>query len=146
MLAGAEVVGATFDTFQARADLELPERLMAALEAGEAAGGDRRGRQSAAMLLTTTEDFPDLDIRVDDHADPLPELRRLLALWRRHWPSRKAWAPEQGQPVGLDRPRHHRGRLEGARPRHPIAQIGGSPANEKGPQRRAAAPRFSVEK
>ena len=101
MLAGPEVVGATFDTFQARADLELPERLMAALEAGEAAGGDRRGKQSAAMLLTTTEDFPDLNIRVDDHADPLPELRRLLALWRQHWPSRKAWAPSKANPSGL---------------------------------------------
>ncbi len=101
MLAGPEVVGATFDTFQARADLELPERLMAALEAGEASGGDRRGRQSAAMLLTTAEDFPDLDIRVDDHTDPLPELRRLLALWRRHWPSRKGLAPSKANPSGL---------------------------------------------
>ena len=101
MLAGPEVVGATFDTFRARADLELPERLMAALEAGEASGGDRRGRQSAAMLLTTTEDFPDLDIRVDDHTDPLPELRRLLALWRRHWPSRQGWAPSKANPSGL---------------------------------------------
>ncbi len=100
MLAGPEVVGATFDTFQARADLELPERLMAALEAGEASGGDRRGRQSAAMLLTTTEDFPDLDIRVDDDTDPLPELRRLLALWRQHWSSRKAWAPSKANPSG----------------------------------------------
>jgi uncharacterized Ntn-hydrolase superfamily protein len=101
MLAGPDVVGATFDTFQARADLELPERLMAALEAGEASGGDRRGRQSAAMLLTTAEDFPDLDIRVDDHAEPLPELRRLLGLWRRHWPSRKGWAPSKANPSGL---------------------------------------------
>jgi uncharacterized Ntn-hydrolase superfamily protein len=101
MLAGPEVVGATFDTFRARADLELPERLMAALEAGEASGGDRRGRQSAAVLLTTTEDFPDLDIRVDDHTDPLPELRRLLGLWRRHWPSRKGWAPSKANPSGL---------------------------------------------
>ena len=101
MLAGPEVVGATFDTFRARADLELPERLMAALEAGEASGGDRRGRQSAAMLLTTTEDFPDLNIRVDDHTEPLPELRRLLALWRRHWPSRKGWAPSKANPSGL---------------------------------------------
>jgi len=101
MLAGPEVVGATFDTFQARTDLELPERLMVALEAGEASGGDRRGRQSAAMLLTTTEDFPDLDIRVDDDTDPLPELRRLLALWRRHWPSRKGWAPSKANPSGM---------------------------------------------
>ena len=53
------------------------------------------------MLLTTTEDFPDLDIRVDDHTDPLPELRRLLALWHRHWPSRKGWAPSKANPSGL---------------------------------------------
>lgn len=101
MLAGADVVGATFDTFQARADLQLPERLMAAMEAGEASGGDRRGRQSAAMLLTTTEDFPDLNLRVDDHAGPLPELRRLLALWRQHWPGRGEWAPTKANPSGL---------------------------------------------
>ena len=46
----------------------MPERLMAAMQAGEAAGGDRRGKQSAAMVMVTTEDFPDLDLRVDDHA------------------------------------------------------------------------------
>jgi uncharacterized Ntn-hydrolase superfamily protein len=101
MLAGAEVVGATFDTFAAGADRELPDRLMAAMEAGEAAGGDRRGRQSAAMLLTTTEDFPDLNLRVDDHAHPLAELRRLLGLWRQHWASRKGWAPSKANPSGM---------------------------------------------
>jgi uncharacterized Ntn-hydrolase superfamily protein len=100
MLAGHEVVAATFDTFQARADLSLPERLMTALDAGQAAGGDRRGRQSAAMLLTTTEDFPDLDIRVDDHADPLGELCRLLGQWRKLWPGRKAWTPSKANPSG----------------------------------------------
>jgi uncharacterized Ntn-hydrolase superfamily protein len=100
MLAGPEVVAATFDRFQAERDRSLPERLMAALDAGQAAGGDRRGRQSAAMLLTTTEDFPDLDIRVDDHADPLAELRRLLALWRKLWPGRKAWTPSKANPSG----------------------------------------------
>jgi uncharacterized Ntn-hydrolase superfamily protein len=101
MLAGAEVVGATFDTFQARADLELPERLMAAMGAGESAGGDRRGRQSAAMLLTTTEDFPDLNLRVDDHGDPLSELRRLVGLWRQDWPARKGWSPSKSSPSGM---------------------------------------------
>jgi uncharacterized Ntn-hydrolase superfamily protein len=100
MLAGHEVVAATFDTFQARADLSLPERLMTALDAGQAAGGDRRGRQSAAMLLTTTEDFPDLDIRVDDHAAPLGELRGLLGQWRKLWPGRKAWTPSKANPSG----------------------------------------------
>ena len=82
MLAGAAVVEQTFQAFAARADLPLHERLVTALDAGQAAGGDKRGRQSAAMVLTTTEDFPDLDLRVDDHAEPLAELRRLLGLWR----------------------------------------------------------------
>jgi uncharacterized Ntn-hydrolase superfamily protein len=104
MLAGADVVGATFDTFRARGDLALPERLMVAMEAGEAAGGDRRGRQSAAMLVTTTEDFPDLNLRVDDHAEPLGELRRLLGLWRQgwpRWPTRGTWSPSKSNPSGI---------------------------------------------
>jgi uncharacterized Ntn-hydrolase superfamily protein len=101
MLAGGEVVAASFNAFAAHADLELPERLMAAMEAGEAAGGDRRGRQSAAMVLVTTEDFPDLDLRVDDHAAPLVELRRLLGLWRKAWASRKGWTPSKANPSGL---------------------------------------------
>lgn len=100
MLAGAEVVGATFDTFRAGGSLELPERLMTALEAGQAHGGDRRGKQSAAMVLTTIEDFPDLNIRVDDHAEPLAELRRLLGLWRKHWAARKGWTPTKANPSG----------------------------------------------
>lgn len=100
MLAGAEVVGATFDAFQAGAGVELPERMMRALDAGQDAGGDRRGRQSAAMLLVTTEDFPDLNIRVDDHAEPLAELRRLLGLWRTHRAARKGWAPTKANPSG----------------------------------------------
>jgi len=54
---------------------------MLAMEAGEAAGGDRRGKQSAAMVVTTTEDFPDLNLRVDDAPKPLAELRRLLGIW-----------------------------------------------------------------
>ena len=58
MLAGEPTVAATLAAWQANPALELPERLMVAMEAGEAAGGDRRGRQSAAMVLTTTEDFP----------------------------------------------------------------------------------------
>jgi uncharacterized Ntn-hydrolase superfamily protein len=100
MLAATEVVAATFDTFQARNDLDLPERLLCALEAGQARGGDRRGQQSAAMMLTTIEDCPDLNIRVDDHREPLPELRRLLGIWRGQWAHRKAWAPTKANPSG----------------------------------------------
>lgn len=101
MLANARVVVATLESYQAGAALPLPERLMAAMEAGEAAGGDRRGRQSAAMVLVTTEDFPDLDLRVDDHAAPLAELRRLLGLWRHEGAPRLGMAPSRTNPSGL---------------------------------------------
>ena len=66
----------------------LADRLLAALAAGDAAGGDRRGRQSAALLVVRraggyggTSDV-EVDLRVDDHASPVPELRRLLDLHR----------------------------------------------------------------
>ena len=73
MLAGQAVIAATLKAFQDGRAAPLPERLMAAMEAGEAAGGDRRGRQCAAMVLITTEDFPDLNLRVDDNAAPLED-------------------------------------------------------------------------
>jgi uncharacterized Ntn-hydrolase superfamily protein len=76
MLAGPRVVEATLAAFQ-RADGSLAERLLTALEAGEAAGGDKRGKQSAALKICTSDPYPDLDIRADDHHDPLAELRRL---------------------------------------------------------------------
>ncbi len=100
MLAGAEVVGETFAAFAKRNDLSLAERLIAALDAGEAAGGDRRGRQSAALVITTTEDFPDINIRVDDHPAPLTELARMLALWRRTSEPRRHWFPTKARPSG----------------------------------------------
>ncbi len=61
----------------------LPERLLEALDAGEAAGGDLRGRQSAALLVVRAEGDPWrrlVDLRVEDHEDPLGELRRLARL------------------------------------------------------------------
>jgi uncharacterized Ntn-hydrolase superfamily protein len=76
MLAGAAVVERTLAAFAA-ADGSLAERLLTALEAGEAAGGDKRGKQSAALKIATHDPYPDLDIRADDHPDPIAELRRL---------------------------------------------------------------------
>jgi len=101
MLVGEPTVAATLAAWQAKADLPIPERLMAAMEAGEAAGGDRRGRQSAAMKLATTEDFADLDLRVDDHAQPLAELRRLLDIWRRERAPGLAMSPRKADPSGF---------------------------------------------
>jgi uncharacterized Ntn-hydrolase superfamily protein len=100
MLANAQVLPATRDAFSAGDALALPERLLSALDAGDHAGGDRRGRQSAALVMVTTEDFPDLDLRVDDHPAPLVELRRLLTLWRTGWPARRAWMPSKANPSG----------------------------------------------
>jgi uncharacterized Ntn-hydrolase superfamily protein len=101
MLSGGAVVEATAEVFATRRDLALPERLMAALHAGQAAGGDKRGRQSAALMVTTTEDFPDINLRVDDHADPLVELSRLLGLWRTQAEPSQHTRPSRANPAGL---------------------------------------------
>ncbi len=101
MLAGPAVLADTYAAFVAHPDLPLPERMLGALDAGEAAGGDRRGRQSAAMVLTSTEDFPDLSLRVDDHPKPLDELRRLLGIWRRDREPYLGDQPSKARPSGL---------------------------------------------
>ena len=100
MLAGPAVVTDTLARYQAETTLPLPERLLAAMDAGQQAGGDRRGQQSAALLLTTTQDFPDIDLRVDDHPKPLDELRRLLALWRCEREPELSGAPSEANPSG----------------------------------------------
>lgn len=87
ILTGPEVVEAMRDAFEA-SDPELPlaRRLLAALAAGDAAGGDSRGRQSAALLVVKEGagygGFDDVavDLRIDDHEEPIPELERLLGL------------------------------------------------------------------
>lgn len=76
MLGGSGVVDAMLEGFT-RTEGSLAERLISALEAGEAAGGDKRGRQSAAVKICAHDPYPELDIRADDHPDPLAELRRL---------------------------------------------------------------------
>ena len=61
----------------------LGERLLKALEAGQAAGGDKRGRESAALLvapLLADDPLSKLDVRVDQHEDPVAELRRIFDL------------------------------------------------------------------
>lgn len=76
MLAGPQVLDATSDAFT-QSDKPFAERLIAAMHAGEAAGGDKRGRQAAGLTIHHGEDHPWLSIRADDHADPLGELSRL---------------------------------------------------------------------
>ena len=87
ILAGPAVVDEMSRAFTAGGG-ELAGRLLDALEAGEAAGGDRRGRQSAALLVVREGGGYDgrndiaVDLRVDDHPDPIPELRRIFELHR----------------------------------------------------------------
>ena len=76
MLAGPAVVEATMRGYLAAAGT-MAERLLSAMQAGEAAGGDKRGKQSAGLIVCSADPYPDLDIRADDHPDPLAELRRL---------------------------------------------------------------------
>jgi uncharacterized Ntn-hydrolase superfamily protein len=101
MLAGEPTVAQTLRVWNTSDDLPMPERLMAAMLAGESAGGDRRGKQSAAMVMVTTEDFPDLNLRVDDHTEPLLELRRLLGIWRVEGVARLGTAPSKASPSGV---------------------------------------------
>lgn len=80
MLTGPAVVEDTLTAYLDGAALPLPARILAAMEAGEKAGGDARGRQSAALRIHRGEAYPWLDIRADDHADPLAELDRLYGV------------------------------------------------------------------
>jgi len=84
-LASREVVERMVETFQSHHGIPLGERLMASLEAGEAAGGDERGRQAAAVRVVPGSKITpvaiNLDLRVDDHPAPLKELRRLYRVF-----------------------------------------------------------------
>jgi uncharacterized Ntn-hydrolase superfamily protein len=84
MLMGEPTIAAMAEAFRRSggAELDLPERLLVALEAGQAAGGDKRGKQSAALRVHHTEDYPYLDLRVDEHRHPVPELRRIFEVAR----------------------------------------------------------------
>ncbi|WP_342388888.1 DUF1028 domain-containing protein [Salinicoccus bachuensis] len=69
-------------TYEIHSDLELSERLLRVLQAGQRAGGDKRGKQSAALKVYDTEDYPLVDLRVDEHEDPVAELTRVYDVTR----------------------------------------------------------------
>jgi uncharacterized Ntn-hydrolase superfamily protein len=101
MLAGPKVVAETARVYENNIKLPFPERLIAALEAGEAAGGDKRGKQSAALLIHSTETYPELSLRVDDHAEPLAELRRLYEKAHERFIPFMRCAPSRARPWGI---------------------------------------------
>jgi hypothetical protein len=104
MLAGTDVLDATVAAYAGSAGLPFAERLIAAMQAGERAGGDRRGKQAAALRVHGDEDYPSLDLRVDDHEEPLAELRRLYEKSLVRFQPFLACLPGRHDPVGvLDR-------------------------------------------
>jgi uncharacterized Ntn-hydrolase superfamily protein len=100
MLANEQVIQQTARAFQ-EAKKPFAERLICALQAGEAAGGDKRGKQSAALLICSTEDYPELNLRVDDHADPLAELERLYHKAHERFVPYLKCSPSKARPWGV---------------------------------------------
>jgi uncharacterized Ntn-hydrolase superfamily protein len=101
MLTGASVLDDTAQAYLANKTLPFSQRLIAAMRSGEAAGGDKRGKQSAALLIYGDEEWSALDLRVDDHADPLDELERLEAVSRQHWVHFRKYLPSRDNPAGV---------------------------------------------
>jgi len=101
MLAGPQVLAATARAFLESKGLALAERLLAALAAGEAAGGDKRGKQAAALRIHGDEDHPQLDLRVDDHQEPVQELQRLYRKSLERYQPFMACLAGRHDPVGL---------------------------------------------
>ena len=100
MLANEKVIRETAKAYES-STLSFAERLIAALEAGEAAGGDKRGKQSAALIVFSKETYPDLDLRVDDAAEPLAELRRLYGKAQERFVPYLSCSPSQARPWGI---------------------------------------------
>lgn len=113
MLAGAAVVDRTFETYQAGLARPFADRMLDALDAGQAAGGDKRGKQSAALRIYSSEDYPDIDLRVDDHPEPLVELRRLYAMFVADYQMFREVLPTRARPAGI----YDRAKIEEVRAR-----------------------------
>ena len=82
MLVGEATVSSMAAAYREAVTRDLVERLLLAMEAGQAAGGDKRGRQSASLIVYAEEDYALLDLRVDEHPDPVAELRRIQDIAR----------------------------------------------------------------
>ena len=101
MLAGPKVATDSLAAFLDTAELPFSDRLLAALFAGQAAGGDKRGRQSAALRVWREDPYPVLDIRVDDHPDPITELARLHEVAFVRWVAFREAASSRDRPGGI---------------------------------------------
>src|SRR5699024_3948582 len=82
MLVGKETIDAMKESFESTDGDYLPERLLAALAAGQQAGGDKRGKQSAALYVAHQHEYPVVDIRADEHPERVTELQRIYRVWK----------------------------------------------------------------
>jgi uncharacterized Ntn-hydrolase superfamily protein len=101
MLAGPRVLDDTAQAYITGQRVPFAQRLIAAMRSGEAAGGDKRGRQSAALMIYGDEEWSALDLRVDDHTDPLAELERLERISRERWVHFRKYLPTRQNPAGI---------------------------------------------
>jgi uncharacterized Ntn-hydrolase superfamily protein len=101
MLAGPRVIDDTAQFYEAHPALPFAARLIGALDAGQTAGGDKRGKQSAALIIHTSEEYPELSLRVDDHAEPLVDLRRLYEEAQLYFVPFKKFLPTSASPAGI---------------------------------------------
>ena len=101
MLEGPAVIADTLAAYQSAMDKPLAERLLIAMQAGEDAGGDKRGKQSACLIIHRDQDYPWLDIRADDHGNPLEELRRLYAVAQERYLHVAETMPTRENPHGM---------------------------------------------
>lgn len=102
MLVGEDTIREMARAFEENAHLEFSNRLLTALEAGQQAGGDKRGRQSAALLIVEEEDYPLLDLRVDEHENPVKELRRIYEMAQEELVPRMKTLPTKENPSGIN--------------------------------------------
>jgi uncharacterized Ntn-hydrolase superfamily protein len=100
MLSSERVLSETARAFR-ESTKPFAERLIEAMAAGEAAGGDKRGKQSAALLVYAGEQYASLDLRVDDHAEPLAELRRLYDKAHERFIPYLMCSPSKARPWGV---------------------------------------------
>ncbi len=99
MLTGPAVLDAMAEAVAAEPAAPLDRRLLAALLAAQAAGGDKRGRQAAAVKVMGAEDYARVDLRVDEHADPVAELARIHAVAEAQLAPFVAGMPKRGEPA-----------------------------------------------
>jgi uncharacterized Ntn-hydrolase superfamily protein len=104
LLQGRRVLTTMQAAFEESAGIELAERLLRALEAGDTAGGDQRGRQSSAIKVVADEEYPLIDLRVDEHTAPVGELRRVFEVAKTQLQPFVATFPTRANPAGTEDP------------------------------------------